>query len=105
MPFDPGDETLTCIDCHQQFVFTAGEKAFFDGKGFTDKPKRCPPCRKARKARQNQDQQVQQVWAQPPPPAQPSEDFGNSKSYRGRDRRSRGGDPDVYYNNGRGRRY
>lgn len=41
----PGDRMLECEDCHQQFVFDAGEQVFFKEKGFTD-PKRCPRCRK-----------------------------------------------------------
>ncbi len=41
----PGDRTLVCIDCSDQFIFDAGEQLFFKTKGFTD-PKRCPTCRK-----------------------------------------------------------
>ena len=39
MPFE--DKTLTCIDCGQTFVFTAGEQEFFAQKGFQNEPKRC----------------------------------------------------------------
>jgi CxxC-x17-CxxC domain-containing protein len=46
------DRTLTCRDCGQQFVFTAGEQAFYQERGFTD-PQRCPTCRQARKAQRN----------------------------------------------------
>ena len=42
------DRTLTCRDCGQQFVFTAGEQAFYQERGFSD-PQRCPTCRQARK--------------------------------------------------------
>ena len=42
------DRTLTCRDCGQQFVFTAGEQAFYQERGFSD-PQRCPSCRQARK--------------------------------------------------------
>ena len=41
----PGDRTLVCIDCSNEFIFDAGEQVFFKAKGFTD-PKRCPTCRK-----------------------------------------------------------
>lgn len=41
----PGDKLLVCEDCNSQFVFDAGEQAFFKEKGFTE-PKRCPTCRK-----------------------------------------------------------
>jgi ssDNA-binding Zn-finger/Zn-ribbon topoisomerase 1 len=45
------DRDLECADCRSTFVFTAGEQAFFQQKGFTE-PKRCPKCRQARKQRQ-----------------------------------------------------
>jgi CxxC-x17-CxxC domain-containing protein len=44
------DEMLTCVDCGQQFPFTAGEQEFYAMKGFTNKPSRCTDCRAARKA-------------------------------------------------------
>ncbi|MDR0942980.1 MAG: zinc-ribbon domain-containing protein, partial [Ruminococcus sp.] len=28
------DETLTCKDCGQEFIFTAGEQEFYAEKGF-----------------------------------------------------------------------
>lgn len=43
------DKTLVCIDCGTEFIFTAGEQEFYDTKGFTNEPKRCPDCRAARK--------------------------------------------------------
>lgn len=49
MSFD--DKTLVCRDCGQEFVFTAGEQAFYAEKGFTNQPSRCPDCRRANKAR------------------------------------------------------
>ena len=45
----PMDKTLTCRDCGQAFVFTAGEQEFFASRGFTNEPSRCPECRAARK--------------------------------------------------------
>ena len=44
------DKTLTCRDCGTQFTFTAGEQEFFDQKGFTNAPTRCPDFRATRKA-------------------------------------------------------
>lgn len=44
------DKTLTCVDCGQQFVFTAGEQEFHATKGFTNDPKRCTSCRQNRRA-------------------------------------------------------
>ncbi|GIV96078.1 MAG: zinc-binding protein [Herpetosiphonaceae bacterium] len=47
------DKMLTCRDCGNQFVFTAGEQEFYAQKGFTNEPARCPACRQARKAASN----------------------------------------------------
>ena len=44
------DETLSCVDCNSQFIFSSGEQLFFASKGFQNKPNRCPECRAARKA-------------------------------------------------------
>lgn len=43
------DKTLKCKDCGQDFVFTAGEQAFYAEKGFQNEPQRCKACRDARK--------------------------------------------------------
>lgn len=43
------DRTLTCRDCAEPFVFTAGEQAFFASKGLVHDPARCPSCRAAAK--------------------------------------------------------
>ena len=44
------DKTLVCRDCGNEFVFTAGEQAFYAEKGFQNEPTRCKDCRGARKA-------------------------------------------------------
>jgi hypothetical protein len=44
------DESLSCVDCNSQFIFSSGEQQFFASKGFQNKPNRCPECRAARKA-------------------------------------------------------
>ena len=43
------DEMLICEDCGKEFTFTVGEQEFYAEKGLTNKPKRCPDCRKAKK--------------------------------------------------------
>lgn len=43
------DQTLKCRDCSQDFVWTASEQEFYQTKGFTNPPSRCPTCRQARK--------------------------------------------------------
>jgi len=44
------DKQLTCADCGAAFTFTAGEQEHHAKLGFTNEPKRCPPCRAAKKA-------------------------------------------------------
>jgi CxxC-x17-CxxC domain-containing protein len=46
------DQTLTCRDCGQEFIFTAGEQAFYAEREYTP-PQRCPSCRAARKSQRN----------------------------------------------------
>ena len=47
------DKTIQCADCGTNFSFTAGEQEFFQSKGYTNEPKRCPSCRNARKTERN----------------------------------------------------
>ncbi len=44
------DKTIVCQDCGNEFVFTAGEQAFYKEKGLENAPKRCKECREKRKA-------------------------------------------------------
>jgi hypothetical protein len=42
---------LTCRDCGQPFIFTAGEQQFFANQDPPlSEPKRCKECRRAKKA-------------------------------------------------------
>jgi CxxC-x17-CxxC domain-containing protein len=43
------DKTLQCSDCGAEFIFSAEDQEFFQSKGYTNEPKRCPSCRQARK--------------------------------------------------------
>jgi CxxC-x17-CxxC domain-containing protein len=43
------EKTLQCADCGTDFSFTAEEQEFYQSKGYTNEPKRCPSCRQARK--------------------------------------------------------
>lgn len=43
------DKTLTCKNCGNEFVFTAGEQEFYAEKGLVNEPKVCKECRIARK--------------------------------------------------------
>ena len=47
------DKTLKCKDCGADFIFSAGEQAFYAEKGFENEPARCPSCRSARKQQMN----------------------------------------------------
>ena len=43
------DKVLVCKECGNEFVFTAGEQAFYAERGFQNEPQRCKACRDARK--------------------------------------------------------
>ena len=43
---------LVCVDCHEEFVFTAAAQEYFDDRGFHQDPKRCKNCHLTRKRRQ-----------------------------------------------------
>jgi len=44
------DKLIQCSDCGATFTFSARDQEFFQSKGYTNEPKRCPSCRSARKA-------------------------------------------------------
>ena len=44
------DKVLKCIDCGNDFIFTAGEQLFFHDKQFKNEPKRCKSCKGKRVA-------------------------------------------------------
>ena len=43
------DKSIQCSDCGATFTFSAEDQEFFQAKGYTNEPKRCPSCRQARK--------------------------------------------------------
>ncbi len=43
------DKVIKCRDCGEEFVFTAGEQAFYRERGFQHEPTRCRRCRDAKK--------------------------------------------------------
>lgn len=47
------EKTLECSDCGATFTFTAEEQEFHASRGYTNEPKRCPPCREAKRAQYN----------------------------------------------------
>ncbi len=44
------DKSLQCSDCGATFTFSVEEQEFFQSRGYTNEPKRCPECRQARKS-------------------------------------------------------
>ncbi len=49
------DKSLQCSDCGATFTFSVEEQEFFESKGYTNEPKRCPSCRQARKSERYRD--------------------------------------------------
>lgn len=45
------DRIIKCVDCGEEFVWTAGEQTFFHDKGLQNEPKRCKPCKQAKNER------------------------------------------------------
>ena len=45
------DRQLKCVDCGEDFTWTAGEQVFFHDKGLKNEPKRCKPCKQAKNER------------------------------------------------------
>jgi CxxC-x17-CxxC domain-containing protein len=45
------DRAIHCVDCGQDFIWTAGEQLFFQDKGLKNEPKRCKPCKQAKNER------------------------------------------------------
>lgn len=43
------DRMLACVQCGQQFTFSASEQETFAARGYTNEPKRCPSCRESRR--------------------------------------------------------
>ena len=39
------DKSLQCSDCGVTFTHSAEDQEYFQSKGYTNEPKRCPECR------------------------------------------------------------
>jgi CxxC-x17-CxxC domain-containing protein len=44
------DKSIQCSDCGNTFTFSVEDQEFFQSKGYTNEPKRCPECRQTRKS-------------------------------------------------------
>jgi len=95
------DQTLTCRDCQQPFVFTEGEQKFYAEKQLHN-PTRCKGCRQIRKQAKeaetnggsfNKSGGFSSGHFQPPAPAQ---DEGGGQRRGGGGRRRRNDDHGSY---------
>ena len=57
------DKVLACIDCREEFVFTAGEQLFFADKGLKNDPKRCKACKVKKTERLSTPLSANGQWA------------------------------------------
>jgi CxxC-x17-CxxC domain-containing protein len=55
------DQTLQCRDCGETFVWTAREQEFYQEKGFTNAPVRCPKDRALKKQRVQGERQMFEI--------------------------------------------
>ncbi|MCG8607159.1 zinc-ribbon domain-containing protein [bacterium] len=47
------DKTITCVECGNEFNFSAEEQDFYNERGFQE-PKRCKDCRERRKRQRSE---------------------------------------------------
>jgi len=47
------DRNIKCLDCQKEFLFSEGERIFYETKHLSE-PKRCKPCRDARRTAKNE---------------------------------------------------
>ena len=66
------DQTIACKDCRTDFVFSAGEAAFYADKGFQT-PRRCKECRAKKKAMDQGDHHDVTAAQVPMEPQQPTQ--------------------------------
>ena len=65
------DAILICVDCHEEFVFTASAQQYFAERGFSEPPKRCKACyTEFRKNQPSTDDGAQTDPGGPMPPPQ-----------------------------------
>jgi len=47
------DKSIQCSDCGSNFTHSVKDQEFYQSKGYTNEPKRCPECRRTRKSERN----------------------------------------------------
>jgi CxxC-x17-CxxC domain-containing protein len=50
-PAEFHDTQIECVDCKEEFTWTAGEQVFYHDKGLKNPPKRCKSCKHAKNER------------------------------------------------------
>lgn len=48
---DLEEQTILCIDCNTDFIWSIGEQTFYRDKGLKNPPKRCKECKQAKNER------------------------------------------------------
>ncbi len=48
---DVVDQSISCMDCSEDFIWSAGEQRFFLDKNLQNPPKRCKECKNAKNRR------------------------------------------------------
>ncbi len=84
---------LICVECGQEFVFTAGAQEYFAEKGYTEDPKRCKHCymNHKRDKRHNDHENAHSASSNQKQSGRTNgkrfgdmpDNFGNSKEYSG----------------------
>ncbi|MDD4876719.1 MAG: zinc-ribbon domain containing protein [Dehalococcoidales bacterium] len=47
------DKSIQCSDCGREFTHSVEDQEYYQSKGYTNEPRRCPDCRQSRKAERN----------------------------------------------------
>lgn len=55
------DRWLMCADCGKEFLWDAGEQAWFQSKGLVNEPKHCKHCRDQRRDGRNKPRKFSQI--------------------------------------------
>ena len=74
LPNGFSNSILICVDCGEEFVFTASAQEYFAERGFTDPPKRCKSCYNEYRVRGGPHAEVETPSGNGDRPAAPSED-------------------------------
>ena len=73
---------LICVDCGEEFVFTASAQQYFAERGFTEPPKRCKSCYnefRNRETVQPEEQEADLQGDSLPPPAPDTKPSGSEE--------------------------